>query len=216
MIRNLTGRPIVYDGSLEYSIDFSAYKSFLENRNMEDLDIYVSPRIKGTTYINGRLSRHNLKEDLLTNDYIGIETIEDLSIMVAKKDLGHPRLPFPNESIKTQILLLLDEDEFLSSACRDAEWFKSVGEKLGEYKCLIENSTPSKVEVSFFSDGMSGKVHEALYKEHKILTLWEKEKNTLTLDFIYCRMNENSIDSGKLAAFVYNVTRGIPLKMDLS
>ena len=196
---NLTGKAQLFTGELPIAPPVSD----LEGLKMRlDLD-YVSIQalnVKNNIVHNIYRNYYTFKDGLF-NGGVFIPTIEGpcVSVSINPPNKRGISLYVPEGFLKRNIFPLLDDSDILSLSIKNAEWFATTLNSLDtENKIKRHTSQYGSVVL----EGDYENVYNSLLKEHNVLVDWDKTKKSLTIDFIY---SEGSVDSGKLALYIYDI-----------
>lgn len=215
---DLTGQPIIFDGGVPDKFNLDTFSPYLENRDMEDFNFKIYSNSDLAFYIthipftaNGFLQDDLLLSKVYEYKEIVIHTKEGFQISISsvedKQYIKRATLEYcSNRLIKDFFSLLVDRESY-DLAEKDATWFHTV---LSELKIdSIINGT--QVRILFKEDNVLN-VYNRLKRDGKILTLiGPKVENTLIVDFIYSRREDNFVDAGKLSYLIATLMRNIDI-----
>lgn len=196
---NLTGKAQLFTGELPIAPPISDAEGL---KMRLDLDYVFLQAINAKPDIvhNNYRSYYTFKDGLFNGDVI-IPTIEGpcVSVSINPLDKGGISLYVPEGFLKRNIFPLLDDPDILTLSIKNAEWFITTLNSLATENKIKHRLTQYG---SVILDGEYENVYNSLLKEHNVLVDWDKTKKSLTIDFIY---SEGSVDSGKLALYIYDI-----------
>lgn len=196
---NLTGKAQLFTGELPIAPPVSDAEGL---KMRLDLDYVFLQAINAKPDIvhNNYRSYYTFKDGLFNGNVI-VPTIEGpcVSISINPPNKGGISLYVPEGFLKRNIFPLLDDPDILTLSIKNAEWFVTTLNSLD-----TENKIKRRITQygSVILDGEYEDVYSSLIKEHNVLVDWDKTKKSLTIDFIY---SEGSVDSGKLALYIYDI-----------
>lgn len=196
---NLTGKAQLFTGELPIAPPVSDAEGL---KMRLDLDYVFLQAINAKPDIahNNYRSYYTFKDGLFNGDVI-VPTIEGpcVSVSINPPNKGGISLYVPEGFLKRNIFPLLDDPDILTLSIKNAEWLITTLNSLD-----TENKIKRRITQygSVILDGEYEDVYNSLLKEHNVLVDWDKIKKSLTIDFIY---SEGSVDSGKLALYIYDV-----------
>lgn len=196
---NLTGKAQLFTGELPIAPPVSDAEGL---KMRLDLDYVFLQAINAKPDIahNNYRSYYTFKDGLFNGDVI-VPTIEGpcVSVSINPPNKGGISLYVPEGFLKRNIFPLLDDPDILALSIKNAEWLITTLNSLD-----TENKIKRRITQygSVILDGEYEDVYNSLLKEHNVLVDWDKIKKSLTIDFIY---SEGSVDSGKLALYIYDV-----------
>lgn len=196
---NLTGKAQLFTGELPIAPPVSDAEGL---KMRLDLDYVFLQAINAKPDIvhNNYRSYYTFKDGLFNGDVI-IPTIEGpcVSVSINPPNKGGISLYVPEGFLKRNIFPLLDNPDILALSIKNAEWFVTTLNSLDSENKIKRRLTQYG---SVILDGEYEDVYNSLLKEHNVLVDWDKIKKSLTIDFIY---SEGSVDSGKLALYIYDI-----------
>lgn len=196
---NLTGKAQLFTGELPIAPPVSDAEGL---KMRLDLDYIFLQAINAKPDIvhNNYRSYYTFKDGLFNGDVI-IPTIEGpcVSVSINPPNKGGISLYVPEGFLKRNIFPLLDDPDILALSIKNAEWFVTTLNSLDSENKIKRRLTQYG---SVILDGEYEDVYNSLLKEHNVLVDWDKIKKSLTIDFIY---SEGSVDSGKLALYIYDI-----------
>ena len=198
-IINLTGKAQLFTGELPIAPPVSDAEGL---KMRLDLDYVFLQAINAKPDIvhNNYRSYYTFKDGLFNGDVI-VPTIEGpcVSVSINPPNKGGISLYVPEGFLKRNIFPLLDDPDILALSIKNAEWFVTTLNSLDSENKIKRRLTQYG---SVILDGEYEDVYNSLLKEHNVLVDWDKIKKSLTIDFIY---SEGSVDSGKLALYIYDI-----------
>ena len=196
---NLTGKAQLFTGELPIALPISDAEG-LKMRLDLDCVFLQAINVRPDIVHNNYRSYYTFKDGLFNGDVI-IPTIEGpcISVSVNPPSKGGISLYVPEGFLKRNIFPLLDDPDILTLSIKNAEWFIATLNSLDIENKIKRHSTQYG---SVILDGEYEDVYNSLLKEHNVLVDWDKIKKSLTIDFIY---SEGSVDSGKLALYIYDI-----------
>lgn len=196
---NLTGKAQLFTGELPIAPPISDAEG-LKMRLDLDYIFLQAINTKPDIVHNNYRSYYTFKDGLFNGDVI-IPTIEGpcVSVSINPPDKGGISLYVPEGFLKRNIFPLLDDPDILTLSIKNAEWFITTLNSLDTENKIKHRLTQYG---SVILDGEYENVYNTLLKEHNVLVDWDKTKKSLTIDFIY---SEGSVDSGKLALYIYDI-----------
>lgn len=196
---NLTGKAQLFTGELPIAPPVSDAEGL---KMRLDLDYVFLQAINAKPDIvhNNYRSYYTFKDGLFNGDVI-IPTIEGpcVSVSINPPNKGGISLYVPEGFLKRNIFPLLDDPDILALSIKNAEWFVTALNSLDSENKIKRRLTQYG---SVILDGEYEDVYNSLLKEHNVVVDWDKIKKSLTIDFIY---SEGSVDSGKLALYIYDI-----------
>lgn len=196
---NLTGKAQLFTGELPIAPPVSDTEGL---KMRLDLDYVFLQAINAKPDIvhNNYRSYYTFKDGLFNGDVV-IPTIEGpcVSVSINPPNKGGISLYVPEGFLKRNIFPLLDDPDILALSIKNAEWFVTTLNSLDSENKIKRRLTQYG---SVILDGEYEDVYNSLLKEHNVLVDWDKIKKSLTIDFIY---SEGSVDSGKLALYIYDI-----------
>lgn len=196
---NLTGKAQLFTGELPIAPPVSDAEGL---KMRLDLDYVFLQAINAKPDIvhNNYRSYYTFKDGLFNGDVI-IPTIEGpcVSVSINPPSKGGISLYVPEGFLKRNLFPLLDDPDILALSIKNAEWFVATLNSLDSENKIRRRFTQYG---SVVLDGEYENVCNSLLKEHNVLVDWDKIKKSLTIDFIY---SEGSVDSGKLALYIYDI-----------
>ena len=196
---NLTGKAQLFTGELPIAPPVSDAEGL---KMRLDLDYVFLQAINAKPDIvhNNYRSYYTFKDGLFNGDVI-IPTIEGpcVSVSINPPNKGGISLYVPEGFLKRNIFPLLDDPDILALSIKNTEWFVTTLNSLDSENKIKRRLTQYG---SVILDGEYEDVYNSLLKEHNVLVDWDKIKKSLTIDFIY---SEGSVDSGKLALYIYDI-----------
>lgn len=196
---NLTGKAQLFTGELPIAPPVSDAEG-LKMRLDLDYVFLQAINVKPDIVHNNYRSYYTFKDGLFNGDVI-IPTIEGpcVSVSINPPNKGGISLYVPEGFLKRNIFPLLDDPDILALSIKNAEWFVTTLNSLDSENKIKRRLTQYG---SVILDGEYEDVYNSLLKEHNVLVDWDKIKKSLTIDFIY---SEGSVDSGKLALYIYDI-----------
>lgn len=196
---NLTGKAQLFTGELPIAPPVSDAEGL---KMRFDLDYVFLQAINAKPDIvhNNYRSYYTFKDGLFNGSVI-VPTIEGpcVSVSINPPNKRGISLYVPEGFLKRNIFPLLDDPDILTLSIKNAEWFVTTLNSLDSENKIKRRLTQYG---SVILDGEYEDVYNSLLKEHNVLVDWDKTKKSLTIDFIY---SEGSVDSGKLALYIYDI-----------
>ena len=196
---NLTGKAQLFTGELPIAPPVSDAEGL---KMRLDLDYIFLQAINAKPDIvhNNYRSYYTFKDGLFNGNVI-IPTIEGpcISVSINPPSKGGISLYVPEGFLKRSLFPLLDDPDILTLSIKNAEWLVTTLNSLDTENKIKRRLTQYG---SVILDGEYENVYNSLLKEHNVLVDWDKTKKSLTIDFIY---SEGSVDSGKLALYIYDI-----------
>lgn len=196
---NLTGKAQLFTGELPIAPPVSDAEGLKMRLDLDYIFLQAINAKPDIVYNNYR-SYYTFKDGLFNGNVI-IPTIEGpcVSVSINPPSKGGISLYVPEGFLKRNLFPLLDDPDILALSIKNAEWFVTTLNSLDSENKIKRRLTQYG---SVILDGEYEDVYNSLLKEYNVLVDWDKIKKSLTIDFIY---SEGSVDSGKLALYIYDI-----------